>query len=202
MTHAAMTGTAGHVRPGDWAADPAACSLSFAVRNFGLGTVTGQIPLASATVHVDAGGHPVSIRAELDAGGIDTGHRRRDRDLRGRRFLATGRWPVMRFEAAGIQPNETGWTVTGTLTVKDRHCPVRLDVAGFTIPADDPAACVDLRATGRLDRRSAGVTAPVFLVGHLVTLSLAIRLRSPMTTVATAGRTRPEADDSIRPEGD
>ena len=98
MTHAAMTGTASYVRPGDWAADPAACSLTFAVRKFVLGTVTGQIPLASATVHVDAGGHPVSIRAELDAGG----------------------------------------------------------------------------------------TAPGLLVGHLVTLSLAIRLRPPVTTVATA----------------
>ena len=186
MTHAATTGTASYVRPGDWAADPAACSLTFAVRNFVLGTVTGQIPLASATVHVDAGGHPVSIRAELDADGIDTRHRRRDRDLRGTRFLATGRWPVMRFEAASIQPDETGWTVTGTLTVKDRQCPVRLDVASFTIPADDPEACVDLRATGRLDRRSAGVTAPGLLIGHLVTLSLAIRLRPPVITVATA----------------
>ena len=173
MTHAAMTGTASYVRPGDWAADPAACSLTFAVRNFVLGTVTGQIPLASAAVHVDADG-------------IDTGHRRRDRDLRGARFLATGRWPVMRFEAASIQPDETGWTVTGTLTVKDRQCPVRLDVASFAIPADDPAACVDLHATGRLDRRSAGVTAPGLLIGHLVTLSLAIRLRPPVTTVATA----------------
>jgi polyisoprenoid-binding protein YceI len=182
-----MTETASHVRPGDWTADPAACSLTFAVRNFGLGTVTGQIPLAGATVHVDASGQPVSVRAELDADGIDTGHRRRDRDLRGRRFLATGQWPVMRFEAASIQTNETGWTVSGTLTVKDRHSPVQLDVAGVTIPADDPSACVDLRAAGRLDRRSAGVTAPAFLVGHVVTLSLAIRLRAPMTTVATAG---------------
>jgi polyisoprenoid-binding protein YceI len=186
MTHAAMTGTASYVRPGDWAADPEACSLTFAARNFGLRTVTGQIPLNSATVQVDAGGHPVSIRAELDAGGIDTGHRRRDRDLRGRRFLAAGRWPVMRFEAASIQPDETGWTVTGTLTVKDRHCPVRLDVAGFTIPPDNPAACVDLHATGPLDRRSAGVRIPAFLVGHLVTLSLAVRLRPPVTTVVTA----------------
>ena len=186
MTHTAITGPASYVRPGDWAAEPAACSLTFAVRNFVLGTVTGQIPLASATVRVDAGGHPVSIRAELDADRIDTRHRRRDRDLRGTRFLATGRWPVMRFEAASIQPDETGWTVTGTLSVKDRQCPVRLDVASFTIPADDPEACVDLRATGRLDRRSAGVTAPGLLIGHLVTLSLAIRLRPPVTTVATA----------------
>jgi polyisoprenoid-binding protein YceI len=180
MTHAAMTGTTGYVRPGDWVADPATCSLTFAVQNFGLHTVTGRIPLVGATVHVGPGGYPVSIRAELDAAGIDTGHPRRDKDLRGRRFLATDRWPVITFEADDIRPDETAWTVTGTLTVKDTRCPVRLDVAGFTIPTDDAAAPVDLRATGRLDRRSAGVTAaPAFVVGHMISLSLAVRLRPP-----------------------
>ena len=28
MSHAAVTETAGYVRPGDWAADPAACSVT------------------------------------------------------------------------------------------------------------------------------------------------------------------------------
>ena len=179
MTHPAMTGgVASPVLPGDWVADPAACTLAFAMRNFGLRTVTGQIPLTSADVSVGPSGEPVSIRAELDARGIRTGNLRRDNDLRGRRFLATDRWPVITFEAGYIRPVQTGWTVSGTLTVKDTQCPVRLDVASFTIPADGQAAQVDLRATGRLDRRSAGVTAgPAFLIGHLVSLSLAVRLR-------------------------
>ena len=179
MAHPTMTaGVASPVRPGNWVADPAACTLAFAVRNFGLRTVTGQIPLTSAVVHVGPSGEPVSIRAELDARGIGTGNPRRDKDLRGRRFLATDQWPAMTFEASYIEPAQTGWTVSGTLTVKDTHCPVRLDVASFTIPADSQTAQVDLRATGRLDRRSADVTAgPAFLIGHLISLSLAVRLR-------------------------
>ena len=207
MTHPAMTGPASLLRPGDWIADPAACSRTFAVQNFRLRTVTGLIPLIGATVHVGPGGYPASIRAELDAAGIDTGHSRRDRDLRGKRFLAAERWPVITFEADDLRPGAaddlrpgaaddlrpgaaddlrpgaTAWTVTGTLTVKDTHCPVRLDVAGFTIPAD--GAAVDLRATGRLDRRSAGVTAaPGFFVGHLISLSLAVRLCPPAAAPA------------------
>jgi len=179
MTHPTMAaGVASPVLPGDWVADPGTCTLAFAVRNFALHTVTGQIPLTSAVVHVGPSGEPDSIRAELDADGIRTGNPRRDRDLRGRRFLATGRWPVITFEAGYIKPVQTGWTVSGTLTVKDTQCPVRLDVPSFTIPADDQVAQVDLRATGRLDRRSAGVTpGPAFLIGHLISLSLAVRLR-------------------------
>jgi polyisoprenoid-binding protein YceI len=163
---------------GDWLADPAACTLTFAVRNFGLRTVTGQIPLTSAAVHIGPDGQPAGIRAELDAGGIRTGNPRRDNDLRGPRFLATDRWPVITFEAGSIKPAQAGWTVSGTLTVKDTHSPVLLDVARLNGPADDQAVQVDLRATGGLDRRSAGVTAgPAFLIGHLISLSLTVRLR-------------------------
>lgn len=180
MTHPALTGRPGLARPGDWTADRTACSVTFSVRNFGLRTVTGQIPLLRAVVHVDAGGRPVSIRAELDAAGLGTGNRRRDLDLRGRRFLATDRWPVIRFEAKDIEPNGTVFAVSGTLTVQETNCPVRLDVAVPVIPAGAPADHLDLHATAHLDRRSAGVTAaPAFLVGHEVTLSLAIRLRPP-----------------------
>ena len=180
MTRATMAEIASHVRPGDWVADPAASTLTFAVRNFGWRTVTGRIPLTGAAVHVSQDGNRVSARAELDAHGIDTGHRRRDQDLRGRRFLAADQWPAMTFEAEDIRPNETAWTVNGTLTVKGTRCPVRLDVASFTVPADDPTAHLDLHATGCLDRRSAGVTAaPGFVVGHQVTLSLTVRLRPP-----------------------
>ena len=178
MTHPAMTSTATPVRPGDWTADPAASTLTFTVRNFGLRTVTGQIPLTSALIGIDPGGQPLGIQAELDVRGIDTGNRRRDKDLRGRRFLATDQWPTMTFEAHCIQPSETGWTICGTLVVKDTHCPVRLQVAGPVTSAG--ADQLDLHATGRIDRRSAGVTAgPGFLIGHQISLSLTIRLLPP-----------------------
>jgi polyisoprenoid-binding protein YceI len=60
------------VLPGDRVADPAACALAFAVRNFAVRTVTGQIPLTSAVIHAGQDGEPVSLRAELDARGLRT----------------------------------------------------------------------------------------------------------------------------------
>jgi polyisoprenoid-binding protein YceI len=178
MTRPTLTRTASPLQPGDWAADPAACTLTFAVRNFGLRTVTGQIPLTSAIVHVGPGGQPERARAKLDPKGIDTGNQHRDKDLRGRRFLATDQWPAITFQANHIQPSETGWTVNGTLTVKDTRCPVRLEVPSPAAPAG--AGHVDLYATGHIDRRLAGVTAgPAFLIGHQISLSLTTRLLPP-----------------------
>jgi polyisoprenoid-binding protein YceI len=169
-----------HAVPGDWVADVAACTVAFAVRNLGLRTVTGRIPVTSATVTVGPDGQPLGVRAELDAHRIDTGNQRRDSDLRGARFLATGRWPTITFETRSIQSSDAGWMVHGILTVKGNRCPVHLDVTGPDLSPGDPAAPVDLHATSHLDRRSAGIsTVPAFLIGHRISLSLAVRLRPP-----------------------
>jgi polyisoprenoid-binding protein YceI len=192
MTNSTAAGPAGPSQPGEWVADLTASTASFTVRNFGLRSVTGQVPFVSASVTVGRSGQPVSVRAELDARGIDTGHRRRDSDLRGARFLATDRWPAITFQASDVQASGTGWAIDGTLSVKDCHCPVRLDVSGPDMPPDDPAAPVNLRATARLDRRTAGVNAaPGFLIGHRISLSLAVRLRPPATIPGTSDRRAP-----------
>ena len=196
MTNPATAVAAGPAQPGEWIADLAASTVSFTVRNFGLRSVTGQVPLVSARVTVGPSGQPVSVRAELDARGIDTGHPRRDRDLRGARFLATDRWPLITFQASTVQAStvqastvqasRAGWTIAGTLTVKDRDCPVRLDVGGAEIIPNDPASSVNVCASARLDRRSVGVnSAPAFLIGHTILLSLAIRLRPPAAVPVT-----------------
>jgi polyisoprenoid-binding protein YceI len=192
MTNPATAVAAGPAQPGEWIADLAASTVSLTVRNFGLRSVTGQVPLVSASVTVGPSGQPVSVRAELDARGIDTGHRRRDSDLRGARFLATDQWPAITYQASDVQASGARWTIDGTLTVKDCDCPVRLNVSGPDTPPDDPAAPVNLRATARLDRRSAGVTAaPAFLIGHTIWLSLAVRLHPSATIPGTSGRPAP-----------
>lgn len=197
MTNPTAAGTAGTAQPGEWVADLAASTVSFTVRNFGLRSVTGQVPLVSASVTVGLSGQPVSVRAELDARGIDTGHRRRDSDLRGARFLATDRWPAITFQADNVQGSGSGWTIDGTLTVKDCDCPVRLNVSGAHMSPNDQAASVNLCATARLDRRSASVNAaPAFLIGHTISVSLAVRLRPPATIPATS---RGQAPDTNAP---
>jgi polyisoprenoid-binding protein YceI len=191
MPNPTTAAAAGPAQPGEWIADLATSTVSFTVRNFGLRSVTGQVPLVSARVTVGPSGQPVSVRAELDARGIDTGHPRRDRDLRGARFLATDRWPAITVQASTVQASTiqasgAGWTIAGTLTVKDRDCPIRLDVDGAEIIPNDPASSVNVCASARLDRRSVGVnSAPAFLIGHTILLSLAIRLRPPAAVPVT-----------------
>ena len=167
-------------QPGCWAGLPAGCSATFMVRSLMLRTVTGKIPVTMAELTVGPGGHPVRLHAELDVRGLDTGCRRRDRDLRLPRFLGACQWPVMSFTAEDIRPHGDGWTAHGTLTVKDTSCPVQLDVAAPRVALPAAAGPVQLRAAAQFDRRAAGVTAgPAFLIGHLITVTLAIWLQPP-----------------------
>jgi polyisoprenoid-binding protein YceI len=180
MTNPAATQAPQPTVPGDWTADLSRCTVTFAVPNFKWRTVTGQMPVTSTIVTVGPAGQPVALHAELDASGFDTGNRRRDSDVRRPRFLATGQWPAIGFEADDIRATSGGWTVAGTLAVRDTRCPLRLDVAMVRAGEAGSVSWVDLTATGQLDRRSAGVTAgPAFMVGHIVSLSLTMRLRSP-----------------------
>lgn len=190
MTLPAPAGTPGHVAPGpiapdqiaagDWTADPAGSTVSFTVTNFGVRKVTGHMPLTSATVTIGPDGRPVSVRAEIHADGIDTGHRRRDDDLRRPRFLGTSTQPAISYTADRIEPAEAGWVIDGTLRVKDTPCAVRLAVAAPARLPSDPQAPVEVRATGQVDRRAAGVTTgPAFLIGHLIAISLTVWLRPP-----------------------
>lgn len=185
------TTAARSAQPGVWAADLTGCTAAFAVQHLRMRTVTGRIPVIMAELTVGPDGRPAGLRAELDACRIDTGDRRRDRDLRGPRFLATGRWPVLTYAADDIRPYGDGWTVRGTLTVRDTGCPVQLDVAapGLARPgsggsgqaaATSGEGPLELRAAAQFDRRAAGVAAgPSFLIGHLISVTLTVRLHPP-----------------------
>ena len=159
MTHPIARAVPPSAQPGCWAARPADCTATFTVRTLGLRTVTGKIPVTMAELTVGPGGHPARLHAELDVRGMDTGSRRRDRDLCQPRFLAAGQWPVMTFTADDIRPHGDGWTVHGTLAVKDTSCPVQLDVTAPRVALAAAGGPVQLRTAAQFDRRAAGVTA-------------------------------------------
>ena len=164
--------------PGRWSVVPATSNVLFTVRELGLVSVHGSFPVVDGTVEVDGSGRPVSVRATLDARGIATGNVRRDRDLRGPRFLAADRWPTLSFtsrEVHGAGPE--GWTAVGTLQVRDVRSPLTLTVR---LAGTRPDGARQVVATGTVDRREAGVrTAPTFVIGSAVRISLDVTLAPP-----------------------
>lgn len=158
---------------GTWTLDPSSSIARFTVGNLVTKTVSGRLPISSAAVTVSADGS-VSVLVEADASAIDTGHARRDHDLRKPGLLDLDAHPRMVFSADEVVATETGWRVPGRLTAKgSTH---DLVLVASVIPEGE---VLRVRATGRLDRRDYGVRAPRFMIGALVDLDIEARFTGP-----------------------
>jgi polyisoprenoid-binding protein YceI len=153
---------------GTWTVDTARSRAEFTARGLGH-TVRGGIPLTDGTVEVDADGSPIRFTARLAPARINTNNGRRDRDLRGRRFLKVEAHPGMEVSADRIEHSGAGWRAYATLRVAGGETVLRIDA----VPAG-PATSTRVRVTGtaRLDLRTVGISVPGFMVRRWVELSI------------------------------
>jgi polyisoprenoid-binding protein YceI len=169
-THAIAAGT--------WTIDVARAEAAFVARQLGgLNTVDGTIAVTSGTLEIDATGSPVRLAACLDPAAIDTGNPRRDKDLRGRRFLDVAAFGTMEVVASEFVRTADGWRTDAVLRVRGREVTLRLDAR---TPDGTPSA-QRLRVTGtaRLDRRTIGIRVPGFMVGRYVDIAVSAQLTRP-----------------------
>jgi len=139
----------------------------FNVGNLGK-RVSGTIPVSSAHFEVSEDGSVRDAHAVLDIASIDTGHGKRDSDLRKPGLLDLDNHPQVTFDATQVVAQEDGWTVKGLLTVKGTTREITLAVT-VQQPSQDTARVL---LTSRLDRRHYGIKAPRFLIGATVDLQI------------------------------
>jgi polyisoprenoid-binding protein YceI len=164
-----MTGTIPDtLRTGRWQHRGSLTNAGFEVRNFGIRTVRGAVPVREAWVDVDASGNPVGVHAVLDLAGIDTGNTKRDADLRKPKLLDTAKHPTLTFASGRPEPTQPGWQVPGRL--EGRAATDVVLEAGIVNRAESGELSV--RATVTIDRRALGVRAPRLLIGRQVTATI------------------------------
>jgi polyisoprenoid-binding protein YceI len=112
---------------GQWTVDVEHSTATFRVGNLGR-TATGTVPVIDGTIEVGPDGLPSAISGSLDLGAIDTGHARRDKDLRKPRLLDLDRHPVGTFAADNVSASPAGWSVTGYLSARGTRTRLTGDV--------------------------------------------------------------------------
>lgn len=132
-------------------------------------TATGTVPITDGTFEIGADGRLLAVHGTPHLAAIDTGIAKRDRDLRKRRLLDLDAHPTMTFTSTAIEPADSGWRVTGTLTAR-----------GVTTRPTGTASTVDgsMTATARLDRGTLGIRVPRFVVGRFVNITVTATLHS------------------------
>jgi polyisoprenoid-binding protein YceI len=157
------------VAAGTWTVDLAQTQAAFTARHFFGQTVHGTITVTAATIEVGQDGRPQRFHATLDPASIDTGHARRDKDLRGKRFLAVDAYPLMEVGADRIAATADGWSADAVLRGRGCDAPLRIDA---TLDGAATAACLRLSSSARLDLRDVGIRVPGFLVRRFVDVSV------------------------------
>jgi polyisoprenoid-binding protein YceI len=159
------------IRPGTYSIDPArsTCRLT-ATHVFGLKPVAATVALRGGTVTVAADPERSTASAELDAASFRSDDPRRDKDIRGKRFLDTANHPVIAFRSTGWVRGATGWQLTGVLSVRGRDSEVRLDVDRAESTSDGPR----FTARATVDRVTAGVSAGRAIIARPVRIELDI----------------------------
>jgi polyisoprenoid-binding protein YceI len=172
-----MTATAAPVRlaPGRWTVVAERTAASFTVGNLGK-TVRGTIRVTAGAVDVGDDGRPLAVRADLDLRTVDTGHARRDTDLRKKGLLDIEEHPTMTFECATVRSEGVGWRAEGRLALRGTACP--LLVTGSLVEDCGPDG-VHVVGTATLDRTAIGIRAPRLMIGRTVTISVDAWLSAP-----------------------
>lgn len=147
-------------------------TAQFCARDLLRKPVRGTLPVRSGQVRVGADGRVTGATAELDLAGVSTGHPKRDRDLRGRRFFDVEADPALRFTGGPARHEDGRWILPGTLRLKEIDCPVELAVEVLAAGAD----ALSVRATTALDRWDAGIRVPRLLLGRRVEITVTAQL--------------------------
>ena len=122
-----------------WKIDEAHSGIHFTVSHLVVAKVRGRFTRWSAELLMDEEDvSRSSVAVTIEAASLETGHPKRDADLRSPMFFDAERFPLLQFRSRRVEPaGKHGLRVTGELTIRDVTREVVLDVAhgGYI---DDP----------------------------------------------------------------
>ncbi|MEA3292618.1 MAG: YceI family protein [Pseudomonadota bacterium] len=104
-------------------------AILFQISHLGIGLVNGQFKDFSGSFSYDEK-NPADARVEvtINTESVDTNHAERDKHLRGKDFLETGKYPEAKFVSTSFEENGDEAVLKGDLTLHGITKPVVIDV--------------------------------------------------------------------------
>ena len=140
----------------------------FRVRNLGVKTVQGSVPICSTEASVADGA--CSVHAELDLSRIHTGNTKRDADLAKPKLLDTARFPTMTFVGSGPWALPGAQPMTGAFAAHGHSIELELSCTVERRGEHELA----VHGGGGFDRLDLGIKAPSFMIGRRIDVELSV----------------------------
>jgi polyisoprenoid-binding protein YceI len=145
--------------PAAWQIDVGHSDISFRIRHF-MSRVRGTFNQWEGTITGDSTDWAnATVSVTIQAGSIDTGHERRDNDLRSDNFFDVANHPTITFRSTRVEKQGDDLRITGDLTIKGVTRPVVLTGRFLgSMAAGQGRARAGFEASTKIDRTAYGVT--------------------------------------------
>jgi polyisoprenoid-binding protein YceI len=161
---------------GTWAIDSVHSDVSFEIRHFGLFKTRGIFDDFAGTIVTAQNPLDSTVTAVVKTASVNTGNKRRDKDIHKDDFLSVAQYPTMTFASTGVRLDGDRFLVDGDLTIRatTKRVTLNLEPAGFGV---DGRPVAKLTASTEISCNDFGVTrgmaAPV--VGDKVRIVLEVQ---------------------------
>ena len=145
--------------PAVWQIDAGHSDISFRIRHF-MSRVRGTFNQWEGTITGDSTDWAdASVSVTIQSASIDTGHERRDGDLRSDNFFDAANHPTITFKSTSVERRGSDLVITGDLTIKGVTRPVVLQGQFLgSASSTQGRARIGFEASTRIDRTAFGVT--------------------------------------------
>jgi polyisoprenoid-binding protein YceI len=118
--------------PGTYELDPPHTFIVWAAKHEVVGTVRGRFDKIAGTLVVGQDPAACTVDVTIEAPSLSTQNPIRDADLKSPAFFDAVKFPTITYRGRGIRRSEEGWTMDGTLTIRETSqvLPVRFAFRG------------------------------------------------------------------------
>ena len=115
----------------DYAIDPAHSGVTFQIKHAEISWIPGRFDDFSGEFTLDTSDPAKSsFKMNIKADSVDTNNAKRDGHLKSPDFFNTKQYPSIDFTSTSVKPTESGYQVTGDLTLHGETKPVTFELKG------------------------------------------------------------------------
>lgn len=144
-------------------------NVSFSIKNFGVSTGGSFSGLEGVIIFDKSSLERSSFDVTVNAASVNTDNSARDNHLRKEEYFDVEKFPKISFKSAKISSKGSGYTVSGTVTIKGTSRAI-----SFPFTAVQAGDELQLNGSFQIDRRDFNVGGNSMVLGDKVTVTLQV----------------------------
>lgn len=166
---------------GTYPIDTAHSQLAFSLIHLGISTIRGTFDEYSGELKVGHDLDDTSVTIEAETASINSGNTLRNENVHVAEYLDVANHPIMSFRSTSIAEKDSGYVLTGDLTVKNVTLPTMFDVTynGEAIFPIDGSTHFGFTGRATISRSAFGVSYAPEVISDEIDVVLDVRFVRP-----------------------